>query len=333
MKNFSAVRELPALENMEKLRLKLEAVEQEISKAVIGQERVVRLTLAAIMAGGHVMIVGVPGLAKTRLVEALGITLGLDMKRIQFTPDLMPADITGGEVMETDADGKRFFRFIKGPVFAQLLMADEINRASPRTQSALLQAMQEHKVTIAGVDYPLPSPFAVVATRNPIEQEGTYPLPEAQADRFLSEIEISYPSEAAELKIITTTTTAQEISLKQIMQADEVNMLRSMVREIPMGEKLAADIVKIVRETRPETSHIDEVKKYVILGAGSRAAQALSLASRALCLMKNRSIPLLEDVIELLESVLRHRLILNYSARGDGVRTADIVEAILRKAL
>lgn len=303
----------------------------EISRVVIGQDEVVKLLLSSVIGGGHAMLVGVPGLAKTLLVETVGAVCGLDAKRIQFTPDLMPADITGSEVLEHDDAGKKSFRFLKGPVFCQLLMADEINRASPRTQAALLQAMQEHKVTIAGHNYDLPSPFHVIATRNPIEQEGTYPLPEAQLDRFLMEIEIGYPDASHERSVLLATTGAEKNSAKTVATASDILHLQSEVREMPIGQKLLDDITRFVRETRPETSSLPEVRKYVEWGAGVRAGQAMLLAAKSYALISGRFSPVLEDVIRVAPSVLRHRVIMNYAARSDGFNIDRLIETVLSR--
>ncbi|MBX6747351.1 MAG: AAA family ATPase, partial [Acetobacteraceae bacterium] len=271
---------------------------------------------------------GVPGLGKTKLVETLGTVLGLDAKRVQFTPDLMPADILGSEVLEESADGRRAFRFIKGPVFCQLLMADEINRASPRTQSALLQAMQEHKVAVAGEIHPLPLPFHVLATQNPIEQEGTYPLPEAQLDRFLLEIEISYPDEEAERAMLLATTGAREARPVQALTGPELVAAQNLIRRIPVGESVLNAILRLVRDARPDSSPIETVRKHLAWGPGPRATQALMLATRARAVLGGRLAPSVEDVLALADPVLRHRMALNFSARADGVRLSDVIETL-----
>ncbi|MBX6742443.1 MAG: AAA family ATPase, partial [Acetobacteraceae bacterium] len=271
---------------------------------------------------------GVPGLGKTKLVETLGTVLGLDAKRVQFTPDLMPADILGSEVLEESADGRRAFRFIKGPVFCQLLMADEINRASPRTQSALLQAMQEHKVAVAGEVHPLPLPFHVLATQNPIEQEGTYPLPEAQLDRFLLEIEISYPDEEAERAMLLATTGAREARPVQALTGPELVAAQNLIRRIPVGESVLNAILRLVRDARPDSSPIETVRKHLAWGPGPRAAQALMLTTRARAVLDGRLAPSVEDVLALADPVLRHRMALNFSARADGVRLTDVIETL-----
>jgi MoxR-like ATPase len=275
-----------------------------------------------------VLLVGVPGLGKTKLVETLGTVLGLDAKRVQFTPDLMPSDILGSEVLEEDAAGRRHFRFLKGPVFCQLLMADEINRASPRTQSALLQAMQEHKVAIAGEVHPLPAPFHVLATQNPIEQEGTDPLPEAQLDRFLLEIDVGYPDLAAERAMLLATTGASEARPVQAMTGAELMAAQTLIRRLPVGEGVVDAILKLVRGARPETTEIEEVRRHLAYGPGPRAAQALMLATRARAVLDGRLSPSVEDVLALAEPVLRHRMALNFSARADGVHLSEVLDRL-----
>ncbi len=255
-------------------------IRESIGTVIFGQEKVIERTLVAVLAGGHALLVGVPGLAKTKLVETLGTVLGLSGQRIQFTPDLMPSDIIGSEVMEQDADGRRAFRYLKGPIFAQLLMADEINRASPRTQSALLQAMQEYHVTVAGQRYDLPAPFHVLATQNPLEQEGTYPLPEAQLDRFLMQIDILYPELAAERRILLETTGAFEAKAYAIVNAERLIQMQALVRRMPVSESVVEAILKLVRSARPDADN-EHAKKHIAWGPGPRASQALMLCARA----------------------------------------------------
>jgi MoxR-like ATPase len=312
----------------ESLAATLARVRQAIGRVIFGQETVIERTLITLLSGGHVLLVGVPGLGKTKLVETLGTVLGLDAKRVQFTPDLMPSDILGSEVLEEDAHGKRHFRFIKGPIFCQLLMADEINRASPRTQSALLQAMQEHKVAIAGETHPLPAPFHVLATQNPIEQEGTYPLPEAQLDRFLLEIDVSYPDLAAERAMLLATTGAAEARPVQAMTGQELIAAQSLSRRLPVGEGVVDAILKLVRGARPETTEIEDVRRHLAYGPGPRAAQALMLATRARAVLDGRLSPSVEDVLALAEPVLRHRMALNFSARADGVHLSEVLDRL-----
>ena len=312
----------------EALAGRLAGVRQAIGRVIFGQDQVVERTLITLLAGGHVLLVGVPGLGKTKLVETLGTVLGLDAKRVQFTPDLMPSDILGSEVLEEDAAGRRHFRFIKGPIFCQLLMADEINRASPRTQSALLQAMQEHKVAIAGEVHPLPAPFHVLATQNPIEQEGTYPLPEAQLDRFLLEIDVGYPDLAAERAMLLATTGASEARPVQAMTGAELIAAQTLIRRLPVGEGVVDAILKLVRGARPETTEIEEVRRHLAYGPGPRAAQALMLATRARAVLDGRLSPSVEDVLALAEPVLRHRMALNFSARADGVHLSEVLDRL-----
>jgi len=291
---------------------------------------VIDRVLVTLLSGGHVLLVGVPGLGKTKLVETLAVVLGLDARRVQFTPDLMPADILGSEVLEEDASGRRAFRFLRGPVFCQLLMADEINRASPRTQSALLQAMQERRVAIGGQIHPLPAPFHVLATQNPIEQEGTYPLPEAQLDRFLLEVEVGYPDAAAERAMLLATTGATEARPAQAMTAAELIAAQALIRRIPVGEGVLDAILRLVRNARPETTRLDAVRQHLAWGPGPRAAQALMLATRARALLDGRLSPSTEDVIALAEPVLRHRMALTFAARADGVRLGEVIDALTR---
>jgi MoxR-like ATPase len=312
----------------EALAGRLAGVRQAIGRVIFGQDQVVERTLITLLSGGHVLLVGVPGLGKTKLVETLGTVLGLDAKRVQFTPDLMPSDILGSEVLEEDGAGRRHFRFIKGPVFCQLLMADEINRASPRTQSALLQAMQEHKVAIAGEVHPLPAPFHVLATQNPIEQEGTYPLPEAQLDRFLLEIDVGYPDLAAERAMLLATTGASEARPVQAMTGAELMAAQTLIRRLPVGEGVVDAILKLVRGARPETTEIEEVRRHLAYGPGPRAAQALMLATRARAVLDGRLSPSVEDVLALAEPVLRHRMALNFSSRADGVHLSQVLDRL-----
>jgi len=305
--------------DIEKLGHRLNAVRESIGRVIFGQEQVIDQTIITLLSGGHALLIGVPGLAKTRLVETLGNVFGLDDKRVQCTPDLMPADILGSEVLEEGESGRRTFRFIPGPVFCQVLMADEINRASPRTQSALLQAMQERRVTVAGHAHDLPRPFHVLATQNPLEQEGTYPLPEAQLDRFLMEIDVGYPDEEAERHMLIATTGAEETEAMPVMSADELIAAQRLVRRIPVGESVVEAILKLVRQGRPETSDIPEVGDHVAWGPGPRASQSLMLAIRARAVLDGRLTPSVDDVVALAGPVLRHRMALNFAARAEGV--------------
>src|SRR5258705_3598166 len=302
----------------------IRAAKDAISTVIFGQDRVIENTLVTILSGGHALLVGFPGLAKTKLVETLGITLGLDAKRIQFTPDLMPSDILGAEVLDESNSGKRSFRFISGPVFAQLLMADEINRASPRTQSALLQAMQEQHITVAGARHDLPKPFHVLATQNPLEQEGTYPLPEAQLDRFLIEIDVDYPDRDSERKIVFDTTGTEESKPKPTMTSDELIAAQRLVRRLPVGESVVDAILNLVRSARPgpETG---EIGKLISWGPSPRASQALMLAARARALIDGRLAPSIDDVLDMAEPILKHRMALTFAARADGETVEGVI--------
>jgi len=300
------------------------AAKAAIGAVIFGQELVVERTLITVLCGGHGMLVGVPGLAKTKLVEALGTVLGLDARRIQFTPDLMPSDILGSEVLEEGAGGKRAFRFIPGPIFGQLLMADEINRASPRTQSALLQAMQEQHVTVAGSRHDMPKPFHVLATQNPIEQEGTYPLPEAQLDRFLMQIDVDYPNAAAERRIVFETTGVEEAKPKAAMTSDELIAAQRLVRRLPVGESVVDAILKLVRSARPGPDAGD-LGKLIAWGPSPRASQALMLVARARALLDGRLAPSIDDVIAMAEPVLKHRMALTFAARADGETLGGVI--------
>ncbi len=311
----------------------LAAVRREVAKRIIGQDEVVELTLAAILSGGHGLLVGVPGLAKTLLVDTLGTVLGLDSKRVQFTPDLMPADILGSEVLETGTDGSRMFKFIQGPVFCQLLMADEINRASPRTQSALLQAMQEKQVTIAGQQRDLPAPFHVLATQNPIEQEGAYPLPEAQLDRFLLEIVVDYPTLEEERQILVATTGVEQAEAQAVLDPASLMKLQTLIRRAPVGDKVTEAILSLVRSCRPEDpSAPKRVAESVAWGPGPRAAQALMLASRARSLLSGRLAPSLDDVVALAKPALRHRMALGFAAKAEGVTLESVIDEAVTRA-
>ncbi|WP_050751117.1 AAA family ATPase [Acidiphilium cryptum] len=302
---------------------------EQVRRVIIGQDVVIDQCLAAILAGGHALIVGVPGLGKTRLVEALAAALGLSTRRIQCTPDLMPGDILGSEVLETGADGARAFRFIEGPVFTELLMADEINRASPRTQSALLQAMAERRVAVAGLNRQLPDPFHVLATQNPLEQEGTYPLPEAQLDRFLFEIRIEYPSVADERRMLLATTGLDQTEVEPVLDPEGLRAAQHVVRAMPVGAKVVDAILALVRGARPETAGDPKIAAALAWGPGPRAAQALMLASRARALLDGREAPSLDDVAALAAPVLRHRMGLSFAARAEG----ESVEALISLAV
>src|SRR5215475_6698122 len=300
------------------------AAKAAIGSVIFGQDVVVERALVTVLSGGHALLVGVPGLAKTKLVDTMGTVLGLDARRIQFTPDLMPSDILGTEVLEETPGGKRNFRFIRGPVFAQLLMADEINRASPRTQSALLQAMQELHVTVAGNRHDVPRPFHVLATQNPIEQEGTYPLPEAQLDRFLMQIDVPYPDHENERKIVFDTTGAEESKTKPTLTADELIAAQRLVRRLPVGESVVEAILKLVRSARPGPEAGD-LGKLISWGPSPRASQALMLVARARALIDGRLSPSIDDVMEMAEPILKHRMALTFAARADGETVEDVI--------
>jgi MoxR-like ATPase len=302
---------------------------EAVHAVIFGQDAVVDGALITLLSGGHGLLVGVPGLAKTKLVETLGVVLGLDAKRVQFTPDLMPSDILGTEVLDENYGGTRTFRFIRGPVFAQLVMADEINRASPRTQSALLQSMQEYHVTVAGERYDLPKPFHVLATQNPLEQEGTYPLPEAQLDRFLMQIDVPYPARDDERRILLFTTGAEEIAAKPAMNVEDLLNAQRLVRRLPVGESVVEAILDLVRSARPGEKA--ELAGKIAWGPGPRASQALMLAVRARALLDGRFAPSIDDVVALAEPVLKHRMALSFSARAEGETVENLIGRLARK--
>ncbi|MGD1888638.1 MAG: AAA family ATPase [Cohaesibacteraceae bacterium] len=311
----------------------LEDAKASIGRVILGQDQVIENSLIALLCGGHALLVGLPGLAKTKLVETLGAVLSLGARRVQFTPDLLPSDILGAEVLEESASGERSFRFIKGPVFTQLLMADEINRASPRTQSALLQAMQEHHVTVAGSRHDLPAPFHVLATQNPIEQEGTYPLPEAQLDRFLLEIEIGFPDRDAEREMLKLTTGESEAHPNPVMSAQDLIAAQKLVRAMPVGEQVAESILDLVRGARPGPEAHPIIGDQLDWGPGPRASQALMLATRARALLNGRFAPSADDVAALAEPVLRHRMALTYAARAEGATRRELVKKLVEALL
>jgi MoxR-like ATPase len=322
-----------AVQRLEATAALFARVREAVGNVIFGQDEVIEQALVTLLAGGHGLLIGVPGLAKTKLVETLGQVLGLGWKRIQFTPDLMPADIIGSEVLEEADSGRRMFRFINGPVFAQLLMADEINRASPRTQSALLQAMQERHVTVAGARYDLPEPFHVLATQNPIEQEGTYPLPEAQLDRFLLQIDIDYPNKDAERRMLLATTFGEEARAQPTCSPKDLIEAQTIVRHIPVGEKVVESILRLVRAARPGPEGDASVRDLISWGPGPRASQAFMLAVRARALIDGRFAPSTDDVAALALPVLRHRMALNFSARAEGATVNHVVERLCRSHL
>lgn len=322
------------VQDIEALEHKLAQAKSSIMRRFIGQEQVVDLALSALLCGGHALLVGLPGLGKTRLVETLSTVMGLNGNRIQFTPDLMPADILGSEVLETGTDGSRTFKFIPGPIFCQLLMADEINRASPRTQSALLQAMQERQVTVAGKDRTLDAPFHVLATQNPIEQEGTYPLPEAQLDRFLVQIDVTYPDRTTEKNILIATTGESEEDAHEVFTAAELLAAQQLLRRMPVGDAVVEQILDLVRAFRPEDPTASEiVRQSVAWGPGPRAAQALMLSVRARALIQGRLAPDTDDVIAMAHSVLVHRMALNFAARARGENLAGLIDSTTQSVL
>ncbi len=314
---------------IEALEEKLAEAKQSITARFIGQDRVVDLTLSALLCGGHGLLIGLPGLGKTRLVETLSTVMGLDGNRVQFTPDLMPADILGSEVLETGADGSRAFKFIEGPIFCQLLMADEINRASPRTQSALLQAMQERQVTVAGETRPLAAPFHVLATQNPIEQEGTYPLPEAQLDRFIVQIDVPYPTRKTEKDILLATTGTEDAVSHQVFDGAGLIAAQQLLRRMPVGDTVVEMILDLVRAFRPgDPAASARVRETVAWGPGPRAAQALMLTVRARALLQGRLAPNPEDVLDMARPVLVHRMALTFSARARGDDLGALIDEV-----
>ncbi|MBE7171256.1 MAG: MoxR family ATPase [Williamsia sp.] len=312
---------------------KLAGLKQEIQKVIIGQDHILEEIIVALLAGGHCLLEGVPGLAKTLMVRTLAQALHLAFHRIQFTPDLMPTDIIGTEVLEEDhVTGKRFFKFNKGPLFANILLADEINRTPPKTQSALLEAMQEFEVTYGGQTYPLDRPFFILATQNPIEQAGTYPLPEAQLDRFLLYVKIGYPTEQEEVNVLSSTTGSKRPVVQPVLGAAEILQLQGLVREVTINEDLITYVSKLIRATRPDTTTVSYVKEWVRWGAGPRAGQALILTAKARALLKGRYAVLMEDIHAMVYPVLRHRVLLNFKADAENI-SSDRVTGELLKAV
>jgi MoxR-like ATPase len=308
---------------------KLPLVAAEIAKVIVGQRQIVDELLISVLAGGHCLLEGVPGLAKTLMVSTLAQSLDLGFRRVQFTPDLMPSDIIGTEILEEDhVTGKRFFKFQKGPVFTNILLADEINRTPPKTQAALLEAMQEKRVSYAGEVHTLPRPFFVLATQNPVEQAGTYPLPEAQLDRFLMFIRVPYPSEAEEIEILGRTTGNREVKLKTILNATDMITLQSLVRGVEISDVLLTYIARLVRTSRPGESSSAMVKEYVRWGSGPRAGQALVLCAKARALMKGHFAVTMEDIRRVAKAVLRHRILLNFQAEAGGITTEDVIDGL-----
>lgn len=319
---------------IETLEEKLAKAKHSITRRFIGQEQVVDLSLSALLCGGHALLIGLPGLGKTRLVETLATVMGLDGNRVQFTPDLMPADILGSEVLETESDGSRAFKFIPGPIFCQLLMADEINRASPRTQSALLQAMQEREVTVAGETRKMPKPFHVLATQNPIEQEGTYPLPEAQLDRFLVQIDVEYPDRQTEKDILFATTGSAEDEAHAVFSPQELIQAQDLLRRMPVGDAIVEAILDLVRAFRPDDETANQqVRETVAWGPGPRAAQALMMVVRARAMLQGRLAPDSDDILAMAKPVLSHRMALNFAARAQGETLGHLIDTIANEVL
>jgi len=321
------------IQAVEKLQQARDQIKSEIAKVIIGQETVIDELLISILSNGHVLLIGVPGLAKTLLVSTLSNILDLKFSRIQFTPDLMPSDITGTEIIEEDkTSGTRSFRFVRGPVFANIVLADEINRTPPKTQAALLQAMQEHEVTAAGTTYKLDEPFFVLATQNPIEQEGTYPLPEAQLDRFMFNIMIDYPSESEEHRIVKTTTAVQQWDLSNILSGKNITQLQRLIRRVPVSDHVIDFAVKLVRVTRPGGEQVpDYVNNWVSWGAGPRASQYLILGAKTKSVLDGRYTPSVDDVRFVAKPVLRHRIVTSFNAEADGVGTSEIIDRLLNE--
>lgn len=324
MNPHSDAKDLELLERLSKARHEIAA---QIGKRIVGQAGVVDDLVAALLSGGHIVLIGVPGLAKTLLVQTVAQALDLTFSRVQFTPDLMPSDITGTELMEEESGtGKRAFRFAPGPIFGNMVLADEINRAPPKTQAALLQAMQERNVTVAGRTYDLPKPFFVLATQNPIEQEGTYSLPEAQLDRFMFELNVTYPSRDEEIQIVNSTTGDKEGVVRPVLGAEELLAMQQLVRRIPAPPSLVEYAVKLARSTRPQSAEAtDIIKKYVSWGAGPRASQYLVLGAKARAAMDGRAMPDLDDVRAVAGAVLRHRLVVNFQAEADGISRDELI--------
>jgi len=316
------------MDDVRKFNQTCDTLRSEIGKVIVGQDTVIEELLIALFAGGHCLLVGVPGLAKTLLISTVAQALDLKFSRIQFTPDLMPSDITGTEILEEDAaTRKRTFRFIHGPIFGNVILADEINRTPPKTQAALLQAMQEKKVTAGGETYSLDLPFFVLATQNPIEQEGTYPLPEAQLDRFMFNVQVDYPSEEEEIRIVESTTSPSSQKVQTVLHANDILETQELVRTVPVDSHVLEYAIRLVRATRDDS--IPQVQQYVSWGAGPRAGQNLILGAKVRAVMNGRPIPSLEDIREIAHPVLRHRIVTNFNADADGVSTDDIIDMLL----
>lgn len=323
---------LTAEKEITALTKKLEVLKKEIAKVIVGQEETVEQLLITFLAGGHALLEGVPGLAKTLLIKTIAEAIELKFSRIQFTPDLMPSDIVGTEILEEDhTTGKKFFKFNKGPIFANIILADEINRTPPKTQAALLEAMQEFEVTYSGQTYPMDKPFFILATQNPIEQSGTFPLPEAQQDRFLFYIKIGYPSEQEEASILERTTGSKKVKVEKVLDGDDIIQLQKLVRDVPISNELIAYVNKVVRATRPETTNNSYVKDWVSWGAGPRAGQAMILTAKARALQAGRFSVTLEDVKKVAFPVLRHRIIVNFRAEAEGITSDSVTQNLLEQ--
>ena len=318
---------------VEQLRESRDAIFAELGKRIIGQHEIIEHILITLFCQGHALIIGVPGLAKTLLIKSVSEILDLKFSRIQFTPDLMPSDITGTEILEEDhATGKREFKFFQGPLFANIILADEINRTPPKTQAALLEAMQEHKVTAAGVSYTLDEPFLVLATQNPIEQEGTYPLPEAQLDRFMFSLNITYPSRKDEIEIVKSTTSGLDKSLKSTITKDDILTFQSLIRRVPVADNVVEFAVDLAAKTRPEDGAPQFISDWLEWGAGPRASQYLILGAKAKAILDERPTPDISDVIAMAKPVLRHRIITSFNAEADGVNTDQVLDRLIQKS-
>lgn len=313
-------------EHLDLFEQKYNALREEMAKVIVGQQEAVDSLLLSVFTGGHCLLLGVPGLAKTLMVNTLAQTLGLSFSRIQFTPDLMPSDITGSEIL----DRERNFKFIQGPVFAGIVLADEINRTPPKTQAALLEAMQEHRVTVSGTSYPLPNPFFVLATQNPIEQEGTYPLPEAQLDRFMFNVRLDYPSFEEEVQIVRQTTVDHDAQVQKILSADEILAFQQLIRRMPVPDNVVEYAVRLVANTRPNTQNTQNTQKYISWGAGPRASQYLIMGARTYAAMHGKYSPDAEDIRAVAFNVLRHRIVRNYYAEAEGISTDQIINELLK---
>ncbi len=319
------------IKQVERLKEAASHIKQEIGKIIVGQQEVVEQILITLFSGGHGLIVGVPGLAKTMMINSLSQALNLSFSRVQFTPDLMPSDITGTEIIEEDrSTGKREFKFVKGPIFANIVLADEINRTPPKTQAALLQAMQEHQVTVGSQTYKLQEPFFVLATQNPIEQEGTYPLPEAQLDRFMFMINIYYPSHKDELKIVAQNTSMYTNDIKPILKSEDISALQQLVRKVPAADYVIDFAVRLARATRPQETELDYIKKWVRWGGGPRASMYLVLAAKTRAVLNGRLAPSIEDVKFVAYPVLRHRIITSFTAEAENISTDAIIDRLLK---